>query len=114
MILRRLAQALRNQNWFTVFVEIMVVIIGLLIGFQVDRWWEKAKTAREEANYLSLLKDDVSIVKARLDDLLFKADQRITSMHKVLRALETCSVEMASDDDFQLTLPVIKPPRQSR
>ena len=36
MILRRLAEAIRDQSWFTVVLEIMIVVIGILAGLQVD------------------------------------------------------------------------------
>ncbi len=41
MILRRLADAMREQNWFTVALEILIVVIGILIGLQVDGWYEQ-------------------------------------------------------------------------
>lgn len=38
MILRRLADALREQNWFTVVLEVLIVVVGIFIGLQVDDW----------------------------------------------------------------------------
>ena len=32
MIIRRVAQAVREQNWFTVAVEVAVVVAGIFIG----------------------------------------------------------------------------------
>lgn len=40
MILRRLAAAVRRQDWFTVFVETMIVVFGVFIGLQVNNWIE--------------------------------------------------------------------------
>ena len=40
MILRKLAEAIRGQNWFTVVLEILIVVIGIFIGLQVDDWNE--------------------------------------------------------------------------
>ena len=40
MTLRRLADAFRDQSWFTVALEIMIVVIGIFIGLQVDGWGE--------------------------------------------------------------------------
>jgi hypothetical protein len=36
MILRKLAESIRQQNWFTVLVEILIVVIGIFVGLQVD------------------------------------------------------------------------------
>jgi len=38
MILRKLAVSLRAQDWFTVVLEILVVVVGIFIGLQVDEW----------------------------------------------------------------------------
>jgi len=46
MILRKLADAIRQQNWFTVVLEILIVVIGILIGLQVDGWNERRATAQ--------------------------------------------------------------------
>jgi len=35
MILARISRAIREQNWFTVALEFVIVIAGVVIGFQV-------------------------------------------------------------------------------
>ena len=43
VIIRRLAGALREQNWFTVVLEVMIIVVGIFIGLQVDGWNEERK-----------------------------------------------------------------------
>ena len=43
MILRRLGNALREQNWFTVVLEVLIVVVGIFFGLQVDDWNERRK-----------------------------------------------------------------------
>ena len=38
MILSKLADAIRRQDWFTVLLEIAIVMIGILLGLQVNAW----------------------------------------------------------------------------
>ena len=38
MILRRLMDAIREQNWFAVCIEFIIVILGVVVGFQVTAW----------------------------------------------------------------------------
>jgi hypothetical protein len=38
MIIRRIAHTLNRQDWSTFFAEILIVVIGILIGLQVDDW----------------------------------------------------------------------------
>lgn len=59
MIIKRMAQAFRNQDWFAVFVEILIVIVGLFLAFQLDRWWEQRGEQAQEAQYVERLIADV-------------------------------------------------------
>ena len=38
MILRRLATAIRKQDWFTVLIEMLVVVFGVYLGIQLGNW----------------------------------------------------------------------------
>ena len=38
MILQRLATSIRNQDWFTVVIETLIVVFGVFIGLQVNTW----------------------------------------------------------------------------
>jgi|GEM_PF-2470797 len=55
MILRRLAEAIRGQNWLTVLIEIAIVVVGIFIGLQVDDWNENRKQKKIEAEALARL-----------------------------------------------------------
>jgi hypothetical protein len=48
MILRRLAQAIRVQNWFTVVIELFIVIVGVYLGLQAENW-NQARIERQAA-----------------------------------------------------------------
>ncbi len=38
MLLRRLMQHVRDQNWFAVGLDFVIVVLGIFIGFQVSGW----------------------------------------------------------------------------
>ena len=59
MILQNISKAIREQNWFAVFLEFVIVIAGVVIGFQVTAWnAERAERARGVAN-LALLVHEI-------------------------------------------------------
>jgi hypothetical protein len=58
MILRKLAGAIREQNWVTVVLEILIVVVGIFIGLQVDGWNELRKERQEEEEYLVRLTEE--------------------------------------------------------
>jgi len=59
MILRRLSEHVKAQNWFAVAIDFVIVVAGVFIGIQVANW----NTARVDAiradGYLSRLRDDL-------------------------------------------------------
>lgn len=61
MIIRRMADALRTQNWFTVIVEIFVVVIGIFLGLQVTEWNEDRKDKERTYAYLERLSGDLDV-----------------------------------------------------
>src|SRR5215218_1996681 len=46
-IARRMADALRKRDWFGVGFELLVVVLGVALGFEVSRW----SAARQEPEY---------------------------------------------------------------
>jgi len=59
-ILGRLAEAVREQNWFAVALEVAIVVLGVVIGFQVTAWGnERAERAREQVLLRGLRADFV-------------------------------------------------------
>lgn len=58
MILRRLANAITAQNWFTVVLEVLIVVVGIFIGLQVDEW-NKGRIEQKEISEFAhaLIKD---------------------------------------------------------
>ncbi|MEO0368372.1 MAG: hypothetical protein AAF197_06240 [Pseudomonadota bacterium] len=38
MLLRRVTQHLKAQNWFAVFLDFLIVVVGVFIGIQVANW----------------------------------------------------------------------------
>jgi hypothetical protein len=59
MLFGRLGHNIRQQNWFAVCVELLVLIVGLALAFQVDRWWEQRAERAHERNYIERLIADV-------------------------------------------------------
>ena len=59
MILRRTADAIREQNWFTVIVEIFIVVIGIFLGLQVTDWNDNRKDKASYAQALARLQKEV-------------------------------------------------------
>lgn len=89
MILRRLAEAITEQNWFTVVLEIFIVVAGIFIGLQVDDWNEGRKDRIEERVYLQRMRTDIS----RDLELLSFGDSLADERMVQIRFLETIACD---------------------
>ncbi len=77
MIIRRIGQSIRGQDWYTVVVELLVVMIGLVAAFQVDRWWDARGGRLDEAMYIARLISDVGEDIPNLEYAISLAEVRL-------------------------------------
>ena len=56
--LGRLADAVREQNWFAIALEIVIVVLGVVIGFQVTAWGAERATRAQERELLRGLRSE--------------------------------------------------------
>ena len=56
--MNRLATGLRNQNWITVILELVVVVVGIFLGLQVDAWNEARNDRVRERAHLEQINAD--------------------------------------------------------
>jgi hypothetical protein len=59
MILRRFMKHVKDQNWFAVGLDIIVVIVGIFLGLQVQSWYDGRQKIVEERIYLINLHEDI-------------------------------------------------------
>ncbi|WP_291841751.1 hypothetical protein [Maricaulis sp.] len=86
MILARITEALRAQNWFAVAIEFVIVIAGVVIGFQITAWNGERDDRRREAAYVLEIREDVRTELAEIRQSLESARMRIASVNAILEA----------------------------
>jgi hypothetical protein len=59
MILRRVSGHVKAQHWFTVALDLLIVILGVFIGIEVANWNEARQGHNEERRYYSQLLVDL-------------------------------------------------------
>jgi hypothetical protein len=59
MIFSRLKTAIREQNWVAVAIEIIVVVLGVVIGFQITDWGARRADLAAEKSYLTQISADL-------------------------------------------------------
>ena len=68
MILRRITEHVRAQNWFAVGIDFLIVVVGVFIGIQVANWNEARLDAGRAQAYLERISLDLDADLAALAD----------------------------------------------
>ena len=59
MVIRRIINRFRTQDWAALVSELVIVIVGIFIAIQVDRWWEQQDDLQREQLYIARLAEDI-------------------------------------------------------
>lgn len=100
MILSHISRAVREQNWFAVAIEFVIVILGVVIGFQITEWRGEQADRRLEAYYLERLHADLV---GTLDDYYNNAgwdDTQLDAEDVALNALRSCTLDESERNAF--------------
>lgn len=92
MILRKMADAIARQDWFLAVLEMLIVVIGLFVGLQLDGWNEMRKERLDETNYLERLYRDIDRDAQLLVRSIEGAERRARDAVYAMDALESAAV----------------------
>jgi hypothetical protein len=59
MLLRRVIEHVRDQNWTAVGIDFVIVVIGVFVGIQVANWNSERETSQKAAIFTERLKADL-------------------------------------------------------
>lgn len=79
-MIERLRRHVANANYGMLGLELVVLVMGILLAFQIDRWGEQRRDRALEIEYLQRLKEDLQIEIGRMDDALEYAEARIAAV----------------------------------
>jgi hypothetical protein len=80
-MLVKLRKNLIEANYGILGLEIVVVILGILIAFQIDHWAQEGREREQEHHYLVRLKEDLQFEIGLMADSIEYAEQRIAAAH---------------------------------
>jgi len=80
VLLRRITEHVKAQNWFAVGLDFVIVVVGVFVGLQVSNW-NDARQAREDGGqFLVQLHDDIVLAKDMSSRVLDRRLQRAVNM----------------------------------
>ena len=103
MILRRLTRHVKDQNWFAVGLDFVIVVIGVFIGLQVSNWNATRADKATGAAYLARIAADIRSDDARLADIMETWREDAAQTETIVHYLEGDPVGDLTDwDMFQI------------
>jgi hypothetical protein len=100
MLLRRVTEHIKSQNWFAVGLDFFIVVFGVFIGFQVDRWNESRIEAAQENTYLMRLHTDMKTTSSRNENQIRFMMEQTVKARLVLESLNECKLAESDRTDF--------------
>ena len=88
MILRRVIEHVKAQNWFAVALDFVIVVLGVFIGIQVSNWNASLATDQRSRAVTAQLVEDLHVEAWGFQYLLEYSDDVLKSAEHALAALE--------------------------
>lgn len=87
MILDNLSRALKTQNWLAAGIEFVIVVAGVVIGFQINAWNEARSERETEILILCRLVDDFELITMDLDQHKADAEDSYAAAEAIVASL---------------------------
>ena len=100
MILRRLAAAIAEQNWSTVLLEVVIVVVGIYLGLQASEWSQNQEDRRAEIVYLERIAADLETSLSQTASSKEFQIRHAKYGALVLKALRGCDLQSEQRDQF--------------
>lgn len=101
MIIRRFAAAIRRQDWFQVLIEVLIVIVGIFLGLQVQGWYEERLANEEEKQVLGNLISEMERTLEFYDFQMPRYELQISNTSKVIDILQDGKLDPEDVSQFE-------------
>ena len=68
MILRRVIQHVRKQEWTAIWIDLVIVVAGVFLGIQVANWNEARQQAARQHSYMQRMRADFTGIRERIQE----------------------------------------------
>lgn len=87
MILRRITEHVKAQNWFAVAIDFVIVVIGVFIGIQVSNWNAALADRDKEQVLIERVAADFEAIETRLRESVAVYDDSLAAINTVSQAI---------------------------
>jgi hypothetical protein len=101
MIHRRIAESFRQQDWFTVSVETMIVVLGVFLGLQVNNWNAARGDRAKEAFAIAALRSDFQALEFSVSHGVCYQRRALDGLQVVAEALDAGRLDPEVEGRFE-------------
>ncbi len=100
MILRRVIEHVREQNWTAIAIDFVIVVLGVFVGIQAQEWNNLRAQRRLEHVYLERVLSDINLSIDTNELNVARLTGNSDGSTLVLNSLRSCSLNEAQRDAF--------------
>jgi hypothetical protein len=100
MLFRRVIDRFRGQDWFSVGIDLAVVVVGIVLGLQATDWSSARRDRNDEQSYLQRLLADNEANLAELHRAADRDEQRAAKIRSISEALDAAPAKPDPDALF--------------
>ena len=107
MLLRRVMKHVRDQNWFAVGIDFLIVVTGVFIGIQVSNWNEVRKEGADRQLYIAQLISDLEEIENLANRQAQLYADRALAANRVMVFLRSAGTVPDDPEQFELDLGLV-------
>lgn len=106
MPIRRISEHIKEQNWFAVWLDLVIVFLAVFIGLQADNWNQERVAKQTAKTYYARLIGDLQAEQSSRDARVIYYEQTKRHAESAIKALRTSGQKMGEEfliDVYQAT-----------
>jgi len=104
MLLRRISEHLRSQNWTGVVLDLAIVILGIFLGLQASQWYQNRQELGLEISILERLREDFTAIAAGAESAIQFHQEQIVVLEGMQKTLRDGKADSEADVLFRTGL----------
>jgi hypothetical protein len=102
MLLRRMTQHIKEQNWIAVGIDLVVVIVGIFLAFQLERLYETRRIQSQEGQHLQSLLSDFQEEKEYLEWMIDRYATAKAAVDELIRLSPEDAEQLSNNEFYEL------------
>lgn len=112
MLLRRIIEHLKVQNWVAVLLDFLIVVVGVFIGIQVANWNDERQAQQERATSMDRLQTEAELSVDFIRTVVDQYHRTVDARASVLKKAADGRIDAIKQDEIVLAvnyLPFFQP-----